>query len=297
MTPPAFIAELVAAVGLLFYATRLEQSREADEAPRIIRPWTVPEKPKRHWFWLKIAMTSCFVAVGAAIAVTAFFGNRPLLPVPKITSPPPSVRAPIPTSTTSSARPKRIYDETRPPKAMDAAEKNTETPRTARPVDIPVPSQPASPLPKFSPVHLEPSIGGVSVRAVNKPAGTLYATIRFSSVSRYRAELDESTTLEAAKAALEKTGNVTVFLGDYSIKSKNRDYSIGGIGPSIPKSVYYFTKDNAAACAAIQSIISGIIGSPMNCGLQELPESSDPNALNIQRDFWLATGLDIEVTI
>jgi hypothetical protein len=43
--PLAFLVELIGAVGLLFYATRLEHAREARDVPLIIRPWAEPEKP------------------------------------------------------------------------------------------------------------------------------------------------------------------------------------------------------------------------------------------------------------
>jgi hypothetical protein len=44
-SPLAFLGELIGAVGLLYYATTLEHSREAEQPPRIIRPYSEPEKP------------------------------------------------------------------------------------------------------------------------------------------------------------------------------------------------------------------------------------------------------------
>jgi hypothetical protein len=50
-------------------ATRLEHLREADETPLIIRPYSEPEKTKRHWFWLKIALVALGTSVFGAMAV------------------------------------------------------------------------------------------------------------------------------------------------------------------------------------------------------------------------------------
>jgi hypothetical protein len=71
-TPLAFLIEFVGVAGLLFHATRLEHQREADETPRIIRAWSEPEKPKRHWFWIKVAIGVVFVSIIAA-CITAYW--------------------------------------------------------------------------------------------------------------------------------------------------------------------------------------------------------------------------------
>ncbi len=67
--PVAFVLEFLGAVGLLFYATRLEHYREAQETPLIIRPWSEPEQPQRHWFSLKIGLATGFLSVLGAVAV------------------------------------------------------------------------------------------------------------------------------------------------------------------------------------------------------------------------------------
>ena len=68
-SPIAFVIEFIGAVGLLYYATTLEQSRESKAAPRIIRPYSESTKPKRHWFWLKVAIAvSVLSSCGAVLA-------------------------------------------------------------------------------------------------------------------------------------------------------------------------------------------------------------------------------------
>jgi hypothetical protein len=69
VTPWAEIGEFILAVGLLFYATRLEHFREADEAPRIILAYTEPVKLKRHWFWLKWGIGSAILSLIVAISL------------------------------------------------------------------------------------------------------------------------------------------------------------------------------------------------------------------------------------
>jgi hypothetical protein len=84
VNPLATLLELIGAVGLLFYATRLEHAREADDAPRIIMPFALPEKPRRHWFWLKVAtaisVLACAGAVVVAISMRHIVTARPQPP-------------------------------------------------------------------------------------------------------------------------------------------------------------------------------------------------------------------------
>jgi hypothetical protein len=75
-SPAAFVIELAGVTCLLFYATRLEHYREAEETPRIIRAWSEPDRPKRHWFWLKGALASGSLSVLAAIFVFVLLHNR-----------------------------------------------------------------------------------------------------------------------------------------------------------------------------------------------------------------------------
>jgi hypothetical protein len=71
--PIAFMIEFIGVAGLLFYATRLEHVREAEDTPRIIRAWSDPEQPKRHWFWIKLAIGVASVTVVVAVGLSMWF--------------------------------------------------------------------------------------------------------------------------------------------------------------------------------------------------------------------------------
>ncbi len=71
-TPLALLLELLTATGLLLYATRLEQDREAEEAPRIILPFAPPVKPNRHWYWIKLSIITGAASLVAALCVFAW---------------------------------------------------------------------------------------------------------------------------------------------------------------------------------------------------------------------------------
>lgn len=69
-TPWANLIELLGAVSLLYYATRLEDARELDEAPRVILPYSKPPELRRLRIWLKLAVVVCIVSVGCAGALS-----------------------------------------------------------------------------------------------------------------------------------------------------------------------------------------------------------------------------------
>lgn len=70
VAPWAILVQLAGAVWLLIYATRLEQFRETDEAPRVILAYTEPEEPKRHWLWLKLGASAA--ALSAILTLSMF---------------------------------------------------------------------------------------------------------------------------------------------------------------------------------------------------------------------------------
>jgi hypothetical protein len=136
------------------------------------------------------------------------------------------------------------------------------------PVIIPIPDH--QPIPKSPENSAQPTadIGGQPVRANDKPPGTLYVSVRFSEVTRYRGTLDENTTRDAVKVALEKTGKIKVFLGNNAIgRPGQRRYGVGNLAPDKRQTVYYFSKTLEDACTAIKGIISGVIGAAMECTL------------------------------
>jgi len=84
VSPWALLAEMSCVACLLFYATRLEQIRAADEAPRIIRPYTIPEKPKKHIFWIKTALCSAGTATILAVVVVAVVHHNSKVQLSKV---------------------------------------------------------------------------------------------------------------------------------------------------------------------------------------------------------------------
>jgi hypothetical protein len=71
MSAPAFILELLLGFACLYVALKLERTRELEEAPLIILPYLVPEKPKQQCFWLKVAGS---VAGSVVIAALGYGG-------------------------------------------------------------------------------------------------------------------------------------------------------------------------------------------------------------------------------
>jgi hypothetical protein len=167
------------------------------------------------------------------------------------------------------------------------------------PIVIPIPDRQTIPRPPENIAQPIATIGGKSLRASDKTSGTLYVSVRIGEPSTYRGLVDEKGT-EAVKAGLEKTGKITAFLGGYDVGTSpgSRRYGIGGLGFGKSGSVYYFDKKLDGACAAIQKIVSDIVGRPMVCTFVEPPAApNDPNEISFQRDFWLASGLDMEIVL
>jgi hypothetical protein len=141
------------------------------------------------------------------------------------------------------------------------------------------------------------SIGDKSISASDKAEGTLYISIKLSDISQYHGSLDEKS-IKAVKLALEQTHKISVFIGNYEIGTTGRRYGIGNLGGGYARTVYYFDKSLGGSCAAVQAIVAGVIGMPMSCVLTPgPPRDPDPNALNLQADFWSVSGLDMEVVL
>ena len=140
------------------------------------------------------------------------------------------------------------------------------------------------------------SIDGQTIRAANKSPGTIYISIRLSEVTSYRGTVDQSTVSTVANA-LEKAGHVSVFkvMSSYDLNTQNRSYGLN-ITPARARTIYYFDTATESSCTAVKSIVSAIIGM-IDCMYYSIPVSTDPNELNLQRDFWLSSGLDMEVVL
>ncbi len=267
MTPPAFLFEFLGAVGLLFYATRLEHDREIEETPRIIRPWSEPERPKRHWLWIKIALVSGSISLVGAISVFLLLrhGEPPAsnaINHPELPSVTPTATVSTPSDSNKQVQsPKRTAsrESTAQPKAASVANPS--------PPPLIIPSSSASRPFSENKGAGQPtaSIGGKALSASDKAPGTLYVSVRLAEVSRYRGTFDEQS-VDAVKIALEQTKKISVFTGAYDIgKSSGRRYGIGGIAPSKARTIFYFDKTLDNTCAAVQRTIAAVIGMAMEC--------------------------------
>jgi hypothetical protein len=144
-------------------------------------------------------------------------------------------------------------------------------------------------------------IGDSTVKAGDKPPGKLYVSLSLSAVSKYRGDADEKT-VEAVRAALDGTGRLVVFprvsAYDIGTPTSSQKFGIGSLGSGNAKGIAYFDDALKDSCTAIQKLISDIIMATMSCEGVPLPALlTGPNDLNLQRDFRLASGLDLEIIL
>jgi hypothetical protein len=295
-TPAGFLSEFVVGVGLLMYATRLERNREMDETPRIIPAWGEPAKPRRRRIWIKLTGAALALSCGAAFVVFRTFERR----LERATAqPPPAPQAP---AAPAPEPPKKEAPKKEASRKQAAAESpggkpaDTAQPRASiSPVDIPVAAVPKDqPRPgngKFVPTA---EIGGVTVRAGDKPVGTLYVRIGISQVSKYRGNFT-AEDLAAAKKALESTNRIVVFTGEFKMKGRDLDVSLGGVGGNEDRSIYYFQPDLQNSCAAVQGILANALGKSMKCEAATVPKPTDAGPINVLSDFIFTSGLDMDI--
>jgi hypothetical protein len=226
--PSAFVIEFLGGIGLLFYATRLEHYREAHEAPLIILPWTVPERPKRHWFWIRLAIASGSLSLLAALSVFVWLRYAPhpgktVVAEHKASLPGPT-SIPVPQDSKRSAKPDHASrshttsnPNPRPPNSKDK-EKASNNAIPPAPIIIPIPDRQSA----LQSVTGKPSdqqqiarIDGKTILAKDKSPGTLYASLlyaslRTSEVVRYRGTISHEQ-IDAIKGNLESTHKISVF--------------------------------------------------------------------------------------
>lgn len=309
-SPPAFLIEMIGAIGLLFYATRLEHSREAAETPRIIRPWSEPEVPKRHWFWIKLAIASATLSILAGLApfwwlrytkepTSSAVGKQPGDSVSK----PPTPFPEYPISTTPPARPSIVPQ---PPNKASSVKFSPPAPAPAKDqpglaspaVIIPIPDRQSVSLPANDSGHgqLIAKIGGRVVRASDKPPGTLYVSLIISDTSGYRGTVSQHQRDEV-QGSLEGTHKITVFSSvSYNIGPEGGTNYGAGLSPLSPKTIYYLDRSLGDSCNAVSAIVSVIVGQ-MRCVFFDVPPSGDPDVINSRRDFVAASGLDMEISL
>ena len=298
--PLAFLVELCGAIGLVIFATRLEHERETDETPRIIRPYSEPERPKRHWFWLKIAFgavtCSALVAIGLGLWVRHTQSKQSEVAkkesAPAQPAPPQSIPVPQLKSSAKSDRKTKDGESKQPTVAQPTAASGV---KLTGPIIISVPDRPATPKP---PARDQPepiaTIGELTVKASEKPSGTLYATAQFIPHHVYRGTFN-TKSLETAKTILERTGKMTVFLGSYQVGiSPGTRRGVGPLGQQ-PTTIYYFDKALSDACASVEKILTAEFGT-FECVLREwTPPPFNPRNPNPIEDFYRTTGLDMEI--
>lgn len=171
-TPVVQLGVIVGAVATVIRATKLEQIRENDEAPRIIVDGiidTAPRelrKPKRHWFWIKL---SCVSAIVSIIAISLFawrhhHASHQSTVTPRAHVTPPEV-APKPqtAATPAPAVQHKPVPPLRPGPQLSSQQSTPDKSAKSQP-------QPASPLPPAKP---EPPAGPDSPAICPKGGGSL----------------------------------------------------------------------------------------------------------------------------
>jgi hypothetical protein len=164
---------------------------------------------------------------------------------------------------------------------------------------IPLPDRPFAPksVGGKSTVKYVATIDSQIVQASDKAPGTLYVSLVVANNSKYLGNIS-ATDVENVAEALRKTGKVSVFInksGGYGIKGNDLPYSTS-LTPVHPRTIYFFDSTLDGTCAALKTIISGIVGQ-MNCKFMSIAASSDPNEPKIDHDFLVQSGLDMEIVL
>lgn len=315
---PIFSTALIATGFLLLW--RFAKASETSSLSRIIHPITKQPFVRPIYPAFRRAGITLGIALCTALIVWGAYQTRlrvlviPPTPLPFVLSPPPVPKdaltrrrlqgkagtVPLPSVPIKPVDSAPSLPLAKGDVSASAVPSTTPNKTAAAPVVIPMPSQPIPKPPIENKATIQPTatIAGHAVSASDK-AGSLYVSLRLSESTGYRGLLDDKS-VAAVKAALDKTGKISVFLGGYDIglPSGGRRYGIGGLGLGKSKTIYYFDKTLGDACAAVQRIVLAVIGTPVGCVFYAIPPApSDPNDMNFQRDFWLASGLDMEIVL
>lgn len=305
----AQLIELGAAVTFIVLATRIEHSRETEDAPRIILLETrEPTPPKRDWLWMKVAGAGILFAALAAGCVflvvkpsgqairsargadLAQKSNSPQTNAAQASKPDREKK-----SFATNPRPKNVT-----PTTLQNKSTTQSRPSQSVPVTIPVPDKPVASRPTSgkSSVKYVAAIDGQVVQANSKLPGMLTVSLGVTSNSRYLGKISP-TDVDNVAEALKKTGKISLFLnkspGSYSIRGNDLAYSLS-ITQIHPETIYFFDTRLESACTALKTIISSIVGQ-VNCKFTPVQPSSDPNEPNVQYDFLTQSGLDMEVDL
>jgi len=306
--PLVQLGEVLGAVGLLVWATRLEQARETEAAPRIILPYGTgePERPKRHWFWVKIGGILAVIAV-IFITVSALSHHIPSKKAQlAVVDSPKENTTPIPPTATPGTSPS-VHRPTINPKA-EGTQISQPTTSNAKPKpeqsDKPAPA-PVLDLPKALPskptqqstVVYTATINNQTVKGGDKPHGALYVSLRVTPSSKYTGAINQAE-VESIRDTLTKTGKVTVFVntGAYTVSSNGLEYGVN-LSPAHARTIYYFDSSLDSTCSAIKNSIESIVGGQMACKFLLIEPSKDPLEPNIAHDFLVASGIDMEIIL
>jgi hypothetical protein len=297
------LIELGAAVTFVVLATRIEHSRETEDAPKIILLETRKPTPiKRDWLWMKVtAGGGLFAAVVATIVFLAVRHNPAAqtaqtkmgpsvapkaIPVPDNK---PAGNAKLPSS--------QVKRSTIPVTAQDKPVNKSQASQPP-PIVIPVPDRAVPKAATKSTVKYVAQIAGQVVEAKNKTPGMLTVALSTTSNSQYLGNITNANVNDVVEA-LKKTGKVSVLLnpsaGNYSINGNGLGYSMS-ITQIHARTIYFFDDRLESACAALSAIVSSIVGK-MTCQIVSVQPPSDPNQPNIQYDFLVQSGLDMEIDL
>ena len=155
------------------------------------------------------------------------------------------------------------------------------------PIVIPVPDQAIPRATPKSTVKYVARIAGQVVEAKSKTPGMLTVALSTTSNSQYLGNITAGNANDVMEA-LKKTGKVSVFLnpsaGSYSISGNDLGYSMS-ITQIHARTIYFFDNKLESACAALNTIISSIVGK-MTCQLVSVQPPRRPNQPDIRYDFW-----------
>jgi len=299
------LIELAMAVTLIVVATRIEQTRETEDAPRIILLGTREPTPiKRHWLWMKVAGAGTLIAAFAAVGVFLIVGysrqtsEHASGAIAQSRSVPVTRTSAAPTRNSTSAGVVKAHSASPPKKSV--VTRAVQVKSISQPPAILVPANPGPPkvVSRKSSVKYVAQIGGQVVDIKDKAPGTFTVSLAATSNSQYLGNITSADVNNVAEA-LKKTGKISVFLnrsaGSYNISGNGLGYSLS-ITQIHPRTIYFFDNRLESACSALRTIVSSIVGK-MDCTFVSVQPSKDPSQPNIQHDFLMESGLDMEIDL
>ncbi len=305
-------------VGLIWQGKRQQVAPESIPVRQIVHPDSkLPVFSKRPlWPTIRRPVVACVIAVAIAVPIWACYQTplRSFLFPQKISESQQSRDVASLTEPNAQQGPAAEHPSNHPQRSEPKGKKgkgapippsSSEKPTQSRSsqselVNIPVPDQRVATrrTSERPAVKFVASIDGQAVQASSKAPGTLIVSLAMTSNSQYLGSVT-STDLSNVAEALKKTGKITLFMnksaGSYQIRGNDLGYSLS-ITQIHPRTIYYFDTKLDGACAALKTIISGIVGQ-MDCKYVSIQASSDPSQPNVAYEFVTQSGLDMEVDL